>query len=142
MQIKGVKKRNSQGWSRKNHVEFPRVLDIVLGISKEYIQHKFWKFQVWSFILSTTSWGKVTNLNFLWFCQKNIFSTPYLNKNLHYFVWNWLRRYRYRRNKTMNGPLFFWNFQVFKEDLALWVALVYDTWSNNSQYNNAQFMYI
>ena len=36
------------------------------------------------------------------------------------------------------------NFQVFKEDLALWVALVYenDTRSNNSQYNNAQFMYI
>ena len=36
------------------------------------------------------------------------------------------------------------NFQAFKEDLALWVALVYDndTQSNNSQYNNAQFMYI
>ena len=40
------------------------------------------------------------------------------------------------------------NFQIFKEDLALWVALVYDTSlvndtrSNNSQYNNAQFMYI
>ena len=34
------------------------------------------------------------------------------------------------------------NFQVFKEDLALWVALVYDKRSNNSQYNNAQFMYI
>ena len=32
------------------------------------------------------------------------------------------------------------NFQVFKEDLALWVALVYNTWYNNSQYNNAQFM--
>ena len=32
------------------------------------------------------------------------------------------------------------NFQVFKEDLALWVALVYDTQSKNSQYNNAQFM--
>ena len=30
--------------------------------------------------------------------------------------------------------------QVFKEDLALWVALVYNTRSNNSQYNNAQFV--
>ena len=36
-------------------------------------------------------------------------------------------------------PYFSGNFQVFK-DLALWVALVYDTQSNNSQYNNAQFM--
>ena len=33
------------------------------------------------------------------------------------------------------------NFQVLKEDLALWDALFYDTQSNNSQYNNAQFMY-
>ena len=32
------------------------------------------------------------------------------------------------------------NLQVFKEDLALWVALVYNTRSNNSQYNNVQFM--
>ena len=37
---------------------------------------------------------------------------------------------------------FFGNFQVFKEDLTLWVALVYNIRSNNSQYNNAQFMYI
>ena len=34
------------------------------------------------------------------------------------------------------------NFQAFKEDLALWVALVYDTQSSNLQYINAQFMYI
>ena len=34
------------------------------------------------------------------------------------------------------------NFQDFKKDLALWVALVYDTQSSNSHYNNAQFMYI
>ena len=33
------------------------------------------------------------------------------------------------------------NFQVFKDDLALWVVLVYSTQSNNSQYNNAQFMH-
>ena len=33
------------------------------------------------------------------------------------------------------------NFQVFKEDLALWAVLVYGTQSNNSQYNNAQFMH-
>ena len=32
------------------------------------------------------------------------------------------------------------NFKVFKEGLALWVELVYDTRSNNLQYNNAQFM--
>ena len=32
------------------------------------------------------------------------------------------------------------NFQFFKEDLALWVVLVYDTRSNNSLYNNARFM--
>ena len=37
---------------------------------------------------------------------------------------------------------FSWNFQAFKEDLALWVALVYNARSNNSQYNNVQFMYI
>ena len=33
------------------------------------------------------------------------------------------------------------NFQVFKEDLALLVVLVYGTQSNNSQHNNAQFMH-
>ena len=33
------------------------------------------------------------------------------------------------------------NFQVFKEDLALWVALIDNKRSNNSQYNNAQSMY-
>ena len=32
------------------------------------------------------------------------------------------------------------NLQLFKEDLAVWVALVYNTHSNNSQYNNAPFM--
>ena len=36
---------------------------------------------------------------------------------------------------------FTWIFKAFKEDLAPWVALVYDTRSNNSKYNNAQFMY-
>ena len=33
------------------------------------------------------------------------------------------------------------NFQVFKEDMALWVALIDNKRSNNSQYNNAQSMY-
>ena len=33
------------------------------------------------------------------------------------------------------------NFQVFKEDMALWVALINNKRSNNSQYNNAQSMY-
>ena len=34
------------------------------------------------------------------------------------------------------------NFQAFKNNLALLDALVYDTGSSNSQYNNAQFRYI
>ena len=33
------------------------------------------------------------------------------------------------------------NFQVFKEDMALWVALINNKRSKNSQYNNAQSMY-
>ena len=33
------------------------------------------------------------------------------------------------------------NFQVFKEDMALWVVLIDNKRSNNSQYNNAQSMY-
>ena len=33
------------------------------------------------------------------------------------------------------------NFQVFKEDMALWVALIDNKRSNNSQYNNAQSRY-
>ena len=34
VEISGAKKRNLQGWSRKNHAEFLQVLDIDLGSSK------------------------------------------------------------------------------------------------------------
>ena len=34
-----------------------------------------------------------------------------ISKNLHYFVWNSLENVQYRRNKKMNGRLFFLDFQ-------------------------------
>ena len=54
------KKWNFQGWSRKNHMEFPWVLVFCLENSNG-CNTILWNFQGWSFILSGISKGKVAN---------------------------------------------------------------------------------
>ena len=69
------KKRNFQGWSRKNHVEFPWVLIFDLGISKG-CHTVLQNYQGWKLVFSGISKVKVTNLKIPEFLFKKVYLQP------------------------------------------------------------------